>query len=208
MGVILSGSRGAWATCFVSMLVIGLTAAEWRRRVLGGALFAGLALIAVSWLCFSSRFAWDDVTGDARWSIWNATLVLIRENPWFGVGPKGFVPAFESAAAADCISGHHHSHTHNAFLGLAVQSGIPALVLFLGLIRSLARNLWMRAHIAPEGLRLGFATLAVLIVGGLTEDSVGLSTIRNFSLISLGVALGWNNPSSTIHVEDKTCGTN
>lgn len=65
----------------------------------------------------------DNLTG--RTTIWDISVGIISENPWFGYG-----------AASDSVmhSYIYASHPHNYILYLLIQGGIVALVLFVAMV--------------------------------------------------------------------------
>ena len=71
--------------------------------------------------------------GTGRMKLWRETVQRITERPILGFGPEGF---FGKNAIAD------PSRPHNEYLQIAGFLGIPALVLYLAALLTLAVNRW------------------------------------------------------------------
>ncbi|MCK9689608.1 PglL family O-oligosaccharyltransferase [Scleromatobacter humisilvae] len=175
-GVVLTGSR----TALVALALL----ASWglADRNLARPLRLGLlSLPFVAALMLWAIGAWShahEVTvvlldrSDAtdatsfRGGIWQSALVLIRQQPWLGVGWGQFnfawtlTPSF--ARGAGLVS-----NTHNLPLQLAVELGVPAALLMMGLLVVALfqsfRRVWHQADEA--GLAARSALLFVLVMG-------------------------------------------
>lgn len=81
----------------------------------------------------SSRLAVLSTTG--RSQMWPVTLEMIQHHPWLGVGPGQFARGFaEANLALGGVSDGLVHHSHNLLLQLAAEYGVPALLVFLGLV--------------------------------------------------------------------------
>ncbi len=101
---------------------------------------------------------------NSRLNIWRNTLVLISANPWTGVGFGEFNVAWTLTAFAHRPTAFF-DHSHNLALQLAVELGLPAATLVLGL---LALALWRGGRLAyhaagPAGHAARAAAMLVLI---------------------------------------------
>lgn len=81
-----------------------------------------------------------DNSGSAqqRWALLIRSLELSVKHPLFGVGPGQF----------EELSGAWHE-THNSFTQLSSEAGVPALLLFLVLVRKTFRNLRQAREVPP-----------------------------------------------------------
>ncbi len=91
--------------------------------------------------------------------IWLSALHLARERPWTGVGPKNFRvacadPALGLPARYD---GRCTTHPHNLYLEWLVGTGVPGLLLFLGLIGAWLLRLWPALGAGPSPWLAGCA---------------------------------------------------
>ena len=153
--VVLSASRGGLLTTLVALLIIPATLPRLGivRGVAVTMLFAVLAVGALEYLprafpalernverlmSTSEELQGGSFTG--RTYIWSAGLEVLRDSPVVGVGVGGF------NHATYLIRGRAQS-PHNAFLSVAVGSGLIGLVLYLALfVIALAGILMVREH--------------------------------------------------------------
>ncbi len=68
-----------------------------------------------------------------RLTFWKHSFTIIGESPWIGHGTGSFETEFKRIATADQ---YVTKNPHSEFLALAVQMGIPGLLLFLGFLAS------------------------------------------------------------------------
>ncbi|NLY88245.1 MAG: hypothetical protein GX085_01275 [Firmicutes bacterium] len=150
-------SRTAWLAAVTALLVF--RGREWRPFLLRLAilfLFVFLAFPPLRTRLSPPGGLWQDSTVAYRREIWKASWELFKENP-LGTGSGGFRRAGLLQRRA--------VHAHNQLLQIAVEQGIPGLLLFgwvvyLGLSRP-AKTLRER------GVR---AVLCGQLVAGLTES--------------------------------------
>jgi O-Antigen ligase/Virulence factor membrane-bound polymerase, C-terminal/Protein glycosylation ligase len=176
-GVVLSGSR----TGLLGVAVVVTWGLVDRRlsRPSRGLLIASPLICLASWIALgwlssmlntgvlgtATRLGESQDYSSGRWSIWRDTLVLIAQNPWFGVGFGEFNLAWTLTPSAD-RNPQFFDHTHNLPLHLAVELGIPLALLVLGL---LAWGLWQAfdrsRHIdGSEGVARRAALVMVLLM--------------------------------------------
>ena len=174
--VVLTASR----TGLVSVLLLALWGLLDRRLSRGtrGLLLAAPLVYLLSWLAMAQwatltqqafggaqRLAESDISS-SRLAIWRDTLVLIRDQPWFGVGFGEFNFAWTLTPSAQRPVAFF-DHTHNLPLHFAVELGLPLATLVMGL---LLWGLWRgfrNAWAAPPGLGVAqrCAMLMVLMIG-------------------------------------------
>lgn len=68
-----------------------------------------------------------------RLTFWKHSFTLIGESPWIGHGTGSFETEFKRIASANQ---YVTKNPHSEFLSLAVQMGIPGLLLFIGFLAS------------------------------------------------------------------------
>ena len=78
--------------------------------------------------------------GTGRGMLWKQTIDRVRQRPLFGFGPEGFY----GDDAIISHDGHTQDSPHNEFLQMAGFSGIPALLLYLAGLVTLAIDRWKR----------------------------------------------------------------
>lgn len=155
ISVLLTLSRGA-----VAGLVVGLSwhllAERRHRRALGGLLVVGLgALLAAAAALaplLSEALVRKDVSASynvtSRLSGWRLALQLSTEHPVLGVGPGRFGTYFHDGT--DTPAGAFGLEvTHNTYLGVLAEMGLPALLVLL-LLLGLSWARLTRLRTAPE----------------------------------------------------------
>lgn len=142
----------------------------------------------------------------SRFAIWRNALTLITQNPWTGVGWGNFNFAWTFTSFPDRPVAFF-DHTHNLPLQLAVEIGLPATALVLGLFGWAlwrARGAWRVAGEQPgHPARAAFVMLAVLGVHSLLEYPLWYAYFLLPAAWTLGVFLGSapaKEPSSVLDV--------
>lgn len=163
---------------------------------------AGLAVVlAVTYVASPAgirqrlRVAFDRSNPDTsnRIELFETATRLIRDNPWFGVGPKNVgIEALRYRGNRDYPE-WMYQHMHNNFLQIAAERGIPGLILWLWLMIRLAWDSWKRYCEArrrmleqtergdtPEALMVSTAALGAwiaLLGAGMFEYNFGDSEV-------------------------------
>ena len=195
----LSLTRNSWLGAIAGLAVI---LALVRPRALGGLLMIILVLLLISpgkvrYRLRSGMDLSDDNTKN-RIELFSTSMRLIRDNPWFGVGPKNVAQEALHYRGTYEYPDWLYQHMHNNFLQLAAERGLPGLALWLWLIFSLIRAAW-RVHRAsipragpgpgrPEPSEALFASTAALgccaalLVAGFFEYNFGDSEVLTLFL--------------------------
>jgi O-antigen ligase len=155
-GLFFAYSRGAWIALVMGVLAITIIQKKW----MGGVIVSGMIAIVIStaWLVTDKRYldfapdhdhtvfhtdfsehlkatvALKDVSTAERFYRWVAGFRMLVEKPVTGFGPNSFylhyrpytVRSFETWVSDN----PEHSTVHNYFILLALEQGIPGLVLF------------------------------------------------------------------------------
>jgi len=132
---LLTYSRNVIAGAMVSALVlyIGSRQLGFRvpRKVVTGFVLAIIAAsrIASDWVMTKFRATFSADLGSrinlgARYAIWGLTYTLITDNWLLGHGTNMW----------GIIAPGSATNVHNAFLQFAIENGVPALILFIGLV--------------------------------------------------------------------------
>jgi O-antigen ligase len=150
VGFVQAGSRGgflAFLTVIV-FLVVRHKAIPFRWRV------TGLGLLALTLATAASGAYWDEMATllapsadynltaeTGRMQIWQRGMGYLWRNPFFGVGPANF-PVAEGvlspfADRQDYGIGVIWTSPHNAFVQIAVELGVPGLLIFLTFLGSI-----------------------------------------------------------------------
>lgn len=129
----------------------------------------------------------------SRFAIWRNALTLVAQNPWTGVGWGNFNFAWTFTPFPNRPIAFF-DHTHNLPLQLAVEIGLPATALVLGLFGWAlwrARGAWRVAGEQPgHPARAAFAMLVVLGAHSLLEYPLWYAYFLLPAAWALGVFLG------------------
>lgn len=207
LSLYLSLTRNAWLGAAAGVLTV--LALRRPRAIMAFALLLSLLGIfgpAVIQERLRSAFDREDTTTQGRIELMETSLRLIRENPWFGVGPKSV------NTEALRYRGNHefpdwlYQHMHNNFLQIAAERGIPGLILWLWLMIRLAWDAFktLRASKGDAGgesnLESSFAATAALgswaalMASGLFEYNFGDSEVLTLFLFIMSAPYASHPP--------------
>lgn len=89
---------------------------------------------------FVERFQDKQDRGESRFEIWEISTRMLLDNPIFGLGSTHYQTSFSDYTDDPRFASG--KWTHNSYLGVAVTRGLPALVIFIGLITLTGKLLW------------------------------------------------------------------
>lgn len=194
LAVALSTSRmGALSMlCGVGVLFVALVVSKalqakllWRVAVLGAVLSAALLIWAGGSLL--DRLRADTFLRDERPEIWQASVEMIKAQPWTGWGMGTFAAVFEQFRTGSID--HPYAHAHSTYLEMVVELGLPAaslwLVLMLSLLYLVARGVWVRKRF----MLYPALALAAMVQAGL-HSLVDFSYQTPAVAVALAVVLG------------------
>ncbi len=138
--ILLSGSRTGFvalaAAASISTLILYQASPRRWRPALGGGILTGLLLLYAILMLVPTQSAAriatlaDEIRGGTwnfRLIIWKAGLEVLGENPVLGVGAGGFRLAVNPLVLGELAP-------HNVFLAVAVEGGVPALLMWIGFL--------------------------------------------------------------------------
>jgi O-antigen ligase len=145
-GVLFSASRGGFLGLVASCLWFLLKSRQRVRNLL--LVCATLAVLSlpmkispVQRLLHPTHS--DDDAQQTRLALWSGGLKMIEEYPFFGVGLDGY--RFEVAKYVDPAtvpkSETVRRVAHNSYMEIAAEMGVPALLIFVGIVLSSLRSL-------------------------------------------------------------------
>jgi O-antigen ligase len=158
--VLLAGSRAAWLTFGLVLLLSGWHVLGWKR-LLGVFAFGAIALVVLTATSPQVRervqltthaLAADhegvDMALSGRTRIWSAAICMIRNHPVNGVGARGFRDAFPACdpepAQAPAWGEGPALHAHQIVLEVLSETGILGLLCWLAGV-ALALRAWRYA---------------------------------------------------------------
>ena len=142
----------------------------------------------------AGRLSLTGETGVFRLSLWQASLNMVSDHPWFGVGLDNFLYEYRGRYILEAAwRDPNLSHPHNLLLDFATRIGLPGLLAGLWLIGVLTRMLLqLRARISAEWLPIVVglgAALADMIFHGLVDHSFFLVDLAFTFYLLLGTAV-------------------
>ena len=175
--IMATGSRTVSVLFVLSILPLALLAvhaSKWSKALFGVAL-AGLGVGAVLYAMIASgrfevanrlmeRFA---LQHDERFEFWPDALNAIKANFPVGTGMGTFDTAFRMVERLDHVGQRYVNNAHNDYLEVAIEAGLPGLVIFAAFLVWLAvRSIALaRSKESLNAIRTGWcAAFALLLV--------------------------------------------
>lgn len=188
--VVLSQSRGA-----ALALVLTLLAAPLWHRDRRSCMFAAAALLATG-LAFAAMYGLIVERGASyRPEIFSAALDMISLHPLTGLGLGSSYDVQTQGLIFD--------HSHNMFTHVAIELGLPGMVLWAAVWLATLGQIVRARHSAFGKILLGlwlFATLAMQFDAASLTDTPRAEWFISWLPVALALLLPW------AHVDDKGCG--
>ncbi len=178
-------SRSAWVGMFLGLVVL-LTLANRKLLVMlpmAGALFLLIAPHTISSRVYSI-FDPTNPTNRDRVAMLHYGVEMVSDHPLTGVGPdmvKEVYAQYRDSQAVQPIN----FHLHNVPMQIAAERGLPALVIWIGFIVVLVRDLLQRFRTSryPSLAAAGLAAVAAMLAAGLFEYNFGDSEFLMLFLV-------------------------
>ncbi|MDA8091176.1 MAG: O-antigen ligase family protein [Actinomycetota bacterium] len=207
-GILFSQSRGVWIAVFGSWVIMMFFL--YGRRKAGGLVLIAVAAIVLMFTfngalrrratSIVTSIYTENYTGSTgnRLQLWKGALLMYTEHPVLGTGINGWGPALDRLISEGKVAPVPvRCEAHNMFLqGLATQGtvGFVILLLFIYVLFK-----WGMVETRDQGGIGGhmiiWSTLLV-IIGGLTENSIGLSKYLAVYCLTIGL-MGGYRPAGT-----------
>jgi O-antigen ligase len=162
-----SGHVALLAACAALAFLLAPAGRRWRATILVGAA-ALVVLVSSPMVRERFQFGWSEMTtveagagppaGESsmglRRAIWRRTFSIIRDHPLLGVGVGGFAPAYAARIPPDATGSEaaRAKDTHNQYLHVQVEAGLPGTLAFLAMIALMVRQRgsapWREAGVA------------------------------------------------------------
>jgi len=178
-------SRGAAIALGVgaAILLWEVLRARWR-------IYAGLAAIGLL-LVFASRyFAESGDSVDARRTIWESAIDMIRDRPLTGIGLDQFLGQYgRRYVRPEGWPERSTSHPHNVVLDFWLSLGIGGLAVLWLLLELCWRRFRASMNRSAWSVeRVSVAMIAAGLAHGLIDNSFFLPYLATFTLIGLGLS--------------------
>lgn len=203
MGValLLTVTRGSWLAFAVSTTVIVALSVNRRALILIGACVLPLVLVGLLVLQQKRNVGFFDQSDSSttwRQTVWREGFHLLANNPrhlLVGVGMDSLKAHWREWGLFD--NGRlPMGHMHNDYLQIALERGVPALLVWLILLSTYARTLWRLRQSVPEaswierGIVLGaLGGLIGFMVSGLFHYNWGDSEVVMIFYLIMGLSL-------------------
>jgi len=173
VGVFSIGAFSFARTALVALavsLAAALLIALPRRRALALSLGMFALVLAALVATPSLRARFGSTLGDegsgARTALWETGLRAVQAHPLLGVGAGRFRPGLFSTEGTPPAVRSNAGKSHNQFLSLAAEEGLPGLALFVLWLAMLGRHFWSAEHPQPLGMS---ALLFFILLSGLHD---------------------------------------
>jgi O-antigen ligase len=200
-GLAVTMTRSAILALVCGGAVLLLTTAGSSRRLQRAILAAGIVLlvaagVSLPWVAQQDGLipAAGTASIEDRLHLWRAGGRMIKEHPWFGVGAHLTRSTVVGYLDPEYRRPGMPAHLHGAWLTLAAERGLPALLILMVLyVRTVVRAGRLSAAGEDRDLVRGaLAALAGFLVMGLFEDNFDDSEVLFIHLITLAAV--WQRP--------------
>ena len=185
VALFLTLGRGAWVGTSIAVAVI-LSLKDFRLIAAIPVVVAVAFALAPDTVTrrMTSVFDLKDPSNRDRVSMLQTGLAMTRAHPLTGVGPNMVEKVYVQYRAPGAVE-PVNQHLHNVPMQIAAERGIPALIVFVWFVVSLARSL-MRMFNAGENRGLaatGIAALVAMLAAGMFEYNFGDSEFLMLFLV-------------------------
>lgn len=171
LGIILNGSLAILLlgppVVLVSATLVFPGLARLRRSLAGVAALGGAAMLALYMSPLHDRLAGRDMTSvDERRVMWSQTADAIPDFMPLGSGLSSFATLYPRYEDAGSITREFTSHAHNDYLELALETGVPGILLLAAFFlwwAARTRSIWASAAADPYAQAATIATAALLL---------------------------------------------
>jgi O-antigen ligase len=181
----LTLTRNAWLGMSVAMVV--LLSLTNRKLLLFLPLAVGLFLLIAPQTVssrFYSIFDPSNPTNRDRVAMLHYGSRMVADHPWTGVGPDMVKEVYSQYRDQEAVQAVNF-HLHNVPMQIAAERGLPALIIWIGFIVVVVRDLLQRFRTSryPSIAAAGLAAVAAMLVAGLFEYNFGDSEFLMLFLV-------------------------
>ena len=185
VALVFTESRNAWVG---TLLAIGILLAIRNAKLLlvvpVAAALSGVLMLAAPTIVqqrVSSMFNLRDATTRDRIAMLKSGVHMVKDHPWFGVGPNMVPVAYPQYRTPDAVDPEGasgpttRSHLHNVPMQLAAERGLPAMAAWLWFVVVAGRDLFRQLRRGPARAVAGAGTAALIAMfaAGLFEHNFG-----------------------------------
>jgi len=225
LGLLTTRTRGAWIGAFISLIAFiilyylssGIRKTEWKKILIVfiTSITVILFFILTSGNEFFTRFfsVFNDLStivkkeesaylsGSKRVYIWEKVVELIKMRPFFGFGLDTMYIALETNFRGQIIGDLgkyvNWDKAHNEYLNIAVSSGIPSLLAYLGFL-----FFALKKGMARMKMHKAYVPLLAAIIGYLVQAMFNIQVVMVYYLFF--AYLGILTSNEAFKEEEKT----
>jgi O-antigen ligase len=177
-------TRSAWVGVTVGLAILFILR-DLRLLALIPIVFAAFVFVAPANLTARvySTINIKDPSNADRLAMAKSGWHIIKDDPLTGVGPdmiKEVYPHYRVEGAVNQMN----PHLHNVPLQIAAERGVPALIVWIWFIVTLARDFWRRRRLEQPSLsNAGLAAIGAMLAAGLFEYNFGDSEFLMLFLV-------------------------
>jgi len=194
--LILSFTKSVWFGAAAGLAIVSLMIPKRLLATVVLPLFLiGILAFPLIYQRFAQSFGDPDFAPTyGRIELWKAGIQMIREHPWFGVGPERVSVEFLRIYRGANLGNIYYGHLENNFLQIAAERGLICFATFLWFLLELYAGLFRLVRLADESTRWmalsGLAALTGFIVSGLFQYNFGDSEILLLLLFIVSMPFG------------------
>lgn len=202
LGLFLTGSRAGLALLPLVLLFQYLILqpdrkVHWLRLTMSASAAAAIGAIAVLLLrgnraveLILARFNFE---GEFRPELWRDSVYALGQYWPVGSGQGTFVPVMMAAERLEVVDQTLPNRAHNDYLELAVEAGLPGIVVLLAIAIIVLRALWLARREPPVGSRaqvlFASGTLAVIALHSLVDYPLRSMALAAVAASAVGLLL-------------------
>ncbi len=214
LGILATGSMGAWLNVLAGAVVLVFWSWRHHRRYAlgaGAAVVIMIVLTLVLPLALRQRLvAWDAYAGPAyeRWHMASAAIQMGADHPLAGVGPGNFAATFEQYSFPNVRGlaryGKVAQFAHNEWLQILAVLGIPGLVMLCVILGWSLHRFWSLWRMPFSPTKSGWShavplAASLAVVGALVQGSVDFNwhppALLLWSMALLGMTFAGLKPA-------------
>lgn len=181
----LTLTRSAWLGMSIALVVL-LSLTNRKLLVLLPLGFGLVLLVAPHQVSnrFYSIFDPSNPTNRDRVAMLRYGAEMVHDHPWTGVGPDMVKEVYKDYRDDQAVE-KVNFHLHNVPMQIAAERGLPALIIWIGFIVVVVRDLLQRFRTSryPSIAAAGLAAVAAMLVAGLFEYNFGDSEFLMLFLV-------------------------
>ncbi len=198
LGIILNQSLAGYGlgipVVLASLVILFGLPARWTARALAGIGLAAIAAIALLWTSpISPRLDDFGASGSftSRRQIATMSLALAQEVAPVGSGLGTFPKIYQLKEDPTAVDRYYVNHAHNDYLELAIETGLPGIVLILIFLVWWWRAIWsmLRSPAADQFALAGAIASAAILLHSIVDYPLRTSAISAVFAMSLALIL-------------------